>query len=153
MQWWALAFLFRLWLGIPHSRGRLPSPWKLENGIVGWLKWKQGHTKISEDDLKTLRCSCAVRAIMFLLDATPDTKDQCRDTWQAILSLIDKILGTNWFTASPKAFQKELVSVKSMFVLGVEMHHSNQDQQGKAEAYKKTLQTSSSKSSLYSQSC
>ena len=89
---------------------------------------------------------------MFLLDATPDTKDQCRDTWQAILSLI-AILGTNWFTASPKAFQEELVSVKSMFVLGVEMHHSNQDQQGKAEAYKKTLQTSSSKSSLYSQSC
>jgi len=115
-----------------------------------WLvEMEAGHTKIQEDDLKTLRCSCAVRAIMFLLEATPDTKDQCRDTWRAILSLINKVLVTNWFKASPSAFQEELVNVKSLFVLGVEMHHSNQDEQVKAEAYKKALHTSSSKSSLY----
>ena len=115
-----------------------------------WLvEMEAGHAQIAEDDLKTLRCSCAVRAVMSLLEATPDTKDQCRDTWQAILSLIDKILVTNWFNASPKAFQEEMVNVRSMFVLGVQMHHSNQEEQGKAEAYKKTFQTSPSKSSLY----
>ena len=115
-----------------------------------WEAWLEemelGHHKLSPAALSELRATCTTRAIMTILAGAPDVLEQCQDAWRAIRDLMAKVEKTDWFAALETSFQDEFHGLQSMIVVGCDMHHSTEEFQGKADAFKKRLQSQSSKS-------
>ena len=116
-----------------------------------WDSWfdtmTTGQAEIEDDQMPKLRCSCCVRAVMTILESAPDNRDASRDSWRAVVDLIDKVLAVDWLNKCGDSFRAEVESVRAMALVGVHMHHSDPQVLAKAEAFKRSLATSASKNS------
>ena len=116
-----------------------------------WDSWFEtmttGQAEIEDEQLPKLRCSCCVRAVMAILESAPDTRDASRDSWRAVVDLIDKVLAAEWLKECGDSFIAEVEAVRAMALVGVHMHHSDPKVLAQAEAFKRSLATSASKNS------
>lgn len=118
-----------------------------------WDDWLQamadGHDQISHDDLRDLRCTCTVQAVLSLLQTAPERREQCQDAWRAMSELVEKITNAPWFEDCDQRFHEEVDGVGAMALVGSEMHHSSAELQEKAEQFRKKLQNPSTKASMH----